>query len=69
MKYLTIQQVLRIHARSIAQSGGDPELINYRALHGVNFFRDKAGPAQAKTFDTTEDAGLLPAGLVARGWE
>jgi predicted ATPase len=47
-----------------------PELINYLASsHGVRFFRDDAGPVRVKPFETTEDAGLLPAEIVVRGWE
>jgi predicted ATPase len=47
-----------------------PELINYLATTaGVVFFRDKVGPARMKRFDASEDGGLLPAEVVARGWE
>ncbi len=47
-----------------------PELINYLASsHGLGFFRDNLGPVRTKQFETTEDDGLLPAEIVARGWE
>ena len=47
-----------------------PELINYLASsQGVRFFRDNLGPVRTQPFQTTEDDGLLPAEIVARGWE
>lgn len=47
-----------------------PELINYLASsQGVHFFRDNLGPVRTQPFETTEDDGLLPAEIVARGWE
>jgi len=67
-----IELIARTHA-----TGGQcflishhPELINYLASsHGVRSFRDNAGPARAKAFEATEDDELLPAEIVARGWE
>jgi len=45
-----------------------PELINYLASsQGVRFFRESLGPVRTKPFQTTEDDGLLPAEVVARG--
>jgi death-on-curing protein len=35
MNYLTIEQVLRIHARSIAQSGGDPGVRDLALLESA----------------------------------
>ena len=47
-----------------------PELINYLASsHGVRFFRDNLGPVRTEPFQTTEENGLLPAEIIARGWE
>jgi len=47
-----------------------PELINYLApSQGVRFFRDDLGPVRTQPFQTTEDERLLPAEIVARGWE
>ncbi len=47
-----------------------PELINYLAAsQGVHFFRDNLGPVRTKPFQTTEADALLPAEVVARGWE
>jgi hypothetical protein len=47
-----------------------PELINYLASsQGVRLFRDNLGPVRSKPFETAEDDGLLPAEIVARGWE
>ncbi len=47
-----------------------PELINYLApTQGVQFFRDNLGPVRTTPFQTTEDERLLPAEIVARGWE
>ncbi len=47
-----------------------PEIINYLASsQGVHFFRDNLGPARAKPFQASEDDALLPAEIVARGWE
>ena len=48
-----------------------PELINYLAAsQGVHFFRDSLGPVRTKPFQTAkDDDGLLPAEVVARGWE
>ena len=47
-----------------------PELINYLASpHGVRFVRDNLAPVRTNPFETTEVDGLLPAEIVARGWE
>jgi predicted ATPase len=47
-----------------------PELINYLATsQGVHFFRDNLGPVRSKPFQASEDDGILPAEVVARGWE
>jgi predicted ATPase len=47
-----------------------PELINYLApSRGVRFFRDGLGPVRSQPFESVEDSGLLPAEIVARGWE
>jgi predicted ATPase len=47
-----------------------PELMNYLASsQGTRFFRDDLGPVRAKPFETNADEGLLPAEIVARGWE
>jgi death-on-curing protein len=35
MKYLTIQQVLRIHTRSIEQSGGDPGIREFGLIESA----------------------------------
>ncbi len=46
-----------------------PEFINYLAAnHGLIFSRDESGPARAKTFEWKGEA-MLPAELIARGWE
>jgi hypothetical protein len=43
---------------------------NYLAAsQGVHFFRDNLGPVRTKPFQTTEADALLPAEVVARGWE
>ncbi len=47
-----------------------PELINHLASSmGVRFFRDGLGPVRSQPFESVEDSGLLPAEIVARGWE
>ena len=46
-----------------------PELINYLASsHGVRFFRDDLGPVRSQPFQWSEEEGILPAEIVARGW-
>ena len=46
-----------------------PEFINYLApTEGVRFFRDN-GPVRTQPFQWTEEDGILPAEIVARGWE
>jgi hypothetical protein len=47
-----------------------PEIINYLSPHIVRFYRQEAGPVRVSSFQVTEaNAGLLPAEIVARGWE
>lgn len=47
-----------------------PELINYLAArHGLLLYRDESGPARAKAFESKDDEFVLPAELMARGWE
>jgi predicted ATPase len=47
-----------------------PELINYLApSEGARFFRDNFGPVRTKRFEMAQDDALLPAEIVARGWE
>ena len=47
-----------------------PELINDLAeLNGLNFCRDDLGAARAKPFQYSSEIGILPAEVVARGWE
>jgi predicted ATPase len=47
-----------------------PELINYLApSEGARFFRDNSGPVRTKRFEMAQDDALLPAEIVARGWE
>ena len=47
-----------------------PELMDYLAgSHGAIFFRDNLGPVRTKPFETAEGDALLPAEIVARGWE
>jgi predicted ATPase len=47
-----------------------PELMNYLASsQGACFFRDNLGPVRTKPFESAEGDGLLPAEIVARGWE
>lgn len=47
-----------------------PELIDYLASdHGVQFFREQAGPVRTKPFEWTQDEVLSPSKIVSRGWE
>jgi predicted ATPase len=47
-----------------------PELINYLApSEGARFFRDNSAPVRTRRFELTQDDELLPAEIVARGWE
>jgi hypothetical protein len=47
-----------------------PELINYLApSEGARFFRDNFGPVRTKRFEMAQDDAVLPAEIVARGWE
>jgi predicted ATPase len=46
------------------------EVINYLApLEGAQFFRDNSGPVRTKRFEMNKDNPLLPAEIIARGWE
>ena len=47
-----------------------PELIDYLAAdHGLQFFREDAGPVRTKPFEWTEDDAVRASEIVARGWE
>jgi ABC-type glutathione transport system ATPase component len=47
-----------------------PEIINYFAPAIVRFYRQKGGPVRVAPFQINDaNEGLLPAEIVARGWE
>ena len=47
-----------------------PELIDYLATdHGLQFFREDAGPIRTKPFEWTGDDAVKASEIVARGWE
>jgi predicted ATPase len=47
-----------------------PELIDYLAAdHGLQFFREDAGPIRTKRFEWTEEDAVRASEIVARGWE
>jgi len=67
---LAVDDAIEDHGGQVLIISHHPELINQWApSYGVRFVRDGVGPVRAEKFTGDPDSPLLPAELIARGWD